>query len=1036
MGTKILMVFKRYKPAFLRRITAFLVLTIFIPTPGISVANMVEASAQPPAIAIDGNAISFPDVQPFIDGTGNILTPAGYISEALGAAASWEPAAKTVTVIKGNVTVQFIIGKNYIKINGSQVPMDTAAVAKDGRIFLPVGHLAEALGCPVSYNNSLQRMEISLSASETTQEAVSASGDDTGSPAVQYSTFNQQAEFKAGFEKPAASEILETAGKYYKLAKSKATAEELRYIGELVPWVPDFTGRVIDAKSAVDFSYLAAFLTTYTDLENVFLALNAAVFTLDVKNPVSAGNLASAIAAYSEEVKNKPLALIFNDNTEFVNDAAKVYKYALSLTSSGETISPEALPLLLNYGNYCIDTGDLKTAKQLFETALGLAPDYYPASEGMAAYWLASGDKIKAEDILKKAKKPALYGVIAKNSKNTTEDVAPQVTIDQDLPVMKEKLEKLAKVPTVLATDFYEDIDPKGAADIRRFVDNLSAEWKYTVPKYDYLSQYSTLQAFDSGQGQAALAAFGKELEEFTKKNAKAAANLNRDLIGGMGLELDAGGIDINDLIQNPEKYEDMDVDIKVKGLDAFMNNMKDMAGQAEAGMKDGNFGALGNIVSTVSPELTILSMKPGDYANPTDVLTQKYNMTIMMRKLVGYKNYSFKQNEDITEEMKVMIDNFLRKMSEADKRMQDELEALAREHESSHDARVRIQGGPEILIPQEGCDKCKIKKHAIHENYNKQKNNISETSFGNATNYINTQFIQKLKPDIETMYADCMKNCMLISDPKIRKLVEDKIYAEVYMAVANAFLNVSTAYSVGPGGYPYICDCDPDVVEAAKERERQKFEEAEEMKTVMENRARKEFEAGVIKESSQLYQRLDKYSAHVKLMFFEGKWHPLKTEVNFKAEIPAGKIKVGGNLNWVTEHVRNTTTYGGGLSASVSGDTSIINAGDAGKAGFSGSLSLQGQITTDGAGNIVRSDVIGSASGTISAGMHEATGTVEVSTMRGCKLSGEVTRLAGDTLKPPNAVEAWDDFSEAIGSAQPEKPKKVLWKGEYKLSE
>ena len=45
------------------------------------------------------------------------------------------------------------------------------------------------------------------------------------------------------------------------------------------------------------------------------------------------------------------------------------------------------------------------------------------------------------------------------------------------------------------------------------------------------------------------------------------------------------------------------------------------------------------------------------------------------------------------------------------------------------------------------------------------------------------------------------------------------------------------------------------------------------------------------------------------------------------------------------------------------------------------------------------------------------------------------VTKLTGNILKPPNAVEAWDDYTEANGIFLPEKPKKVLWSGEYQIS-
>ena len=45
---------------------------------------------------------------------------------------------------------------------------------------------------------------------------------------------------KVELKAPGRNEILDIAEKYYKLARSKATAEELGYINQLIVWTPDF----------------------------------------------------------------------------------------------------------------------------------------------------------------------------------------------------------------------------------------------------------------------------------------------------------------------------------------------------------------------------------------------------------------------------------------------------------------------------------------------------------------------------------------------------------------------------------------------------------------------------------------------------------------------------------------------------------------------------------------------------------------------------------------------------------------------------
>jgi alpha-tubulin suppressor-like RCC1 family protein len=123
-------------------------------------------------VAVNGNAVVFPDAKPFVDENNRTLAPARYIAEALGAEVSWDNPSQTATVVKGSLTIKIIIGDIYIRINASQTKMDTMAISKNGRTFIPVKYLAEALGAYVSYNNVLQRVEISLADPNTPGGAI------------------------------------------------------------------------------------------------------------------------------------------------------------------------------------------------------------------------------------------------------------------------------------------------------------------------------------------------------------------------------------------------------------------------------------------------------------------------------------------------------------------------------------------------------------------------------------------------------------------------------------------------------------------------------------------------------------------------------------------------------------------------------------------------------------------------------------------------------------------------------------------------
>ena len=82
-------------------------------------------------------------------------------------------------------------------------------------------------------------------------------------------------------------------------------------------------------------------------------------------------------------------------------------------------------------------------------------------------------------------------------------------------------------------------------------------------------------------------------------------------------------------------------------------------------------------------------------------------------------------------------------------------------------------------------------------------------------------------------------------------------------------------------------------------------------------------------------------------------KWHPLKTELSFTVKVPnrvgskQTPLEAGATFKMVTEHVMNTTSYKGGLYSSVG--TSYQN----GAIGIKGTVSVQGEVTTDGSGNV-----------------------------------------------------------------------------------
>lgn len=784
---------------------------------------------------------------------------------------------------------------------------------------------------------------------------------------------------------PDLKKALAIAEKYYNLGLSRMTALEKSHIAMVLKWKPDFTGKSRNASKARDFSAFSAYLTACTELKGIYLPLASAVFALDISNANAAGNLASAIAAYSEDTTGKRLSgtsVELKTAGTYAEDAAALYAYALSLLLSDQPLKASAMPILLNYGNVSIDMGKLETAKLMFDQAIRLSPGYFPAVQGLAAYWLAKGDKIRATKALESATTPTIYKKLKESVENASEKKVPTPQLEDPIDTMESKLRNLAKTETALATDYYEEIDPEGIAQARRFVNNLKQSIHYSAPDYDYLSQFSTLPAFYSGGGSAAYDAFQEQF---------------------IGLE---------EKLASEEKTEE-EMDAIEEELEDYLDGSPERDPEKAASKMQKLMNATG-----ASPELLILTLKPGKYANPTDVIAQQYNASLLRKKRMGYEIYFARQFQELQKVIAPAEEDLNRKMTPLEKAMESELDQLSREHDASHNP------------SDDKCGACIVKTHRIHEKYDVQLNRLAEAGWMDITNFVNARYKQRLKPNLEAMYIECMRHILLISDPEARTKAEENLKAEVESFIYQSWSFVKSAYSIDTHGYPYECDCSDSEVAAASERQRKAFQKSEAEKTAMENKARKAFESGEIPENSPLYKKLDQYSTSFHLLFMDATWHPLKTEVSFSVKLPLGESGIDvGFKRVVEENVRKRVTYGGGIGATIA-------SGDAAKGALSGeaSVSLKGQITTDGNYNIITGDVIGTLQASGTAGNIKATGEYEASVMRGCKLSAEVDQIYNEKIIS-KAVDPLGAFDELSGF-RPETPKKVLWKGEYQVTE
>lgn len=130
-------------------------------------------------VAIDGNPITIPaDLgTPYIDSANRTIVPIRVISENLGAKVQWDQASSTATI---NGTIKVKVGSNAIDTSYGKITMDTKAVLKDGRVYVPFRFVGNALGYDVDATtkdgtitaNITTKVDLTISAAASLKNAL------------------------------------------------------------------------------------------------------------------------------------------------------------------------------------------------------------------------------------------------------------------------------------------------------------------------------------------------------------------------------------------------------------------------------------------------------------------------------------------------------------------------------------------------------------------------------------------------------------------------------------------------------------------------------------------------------------------------------------------------------------------------------------------------------------------------------------------------------------------------------------------------
>lgn len=809
-------------------------------------------------------------------------------------------------------------------------------------------------------------------------------------------------------QSPTKMEIINIAKKYHDLSFPKIEFDFKQDYNKKITKKPIFDGNPIDTLLCKNNLLELAMSISYLNSKNYYLAFASANITYNPLNLVAVSNFATAIATYSDELINESV----NNKSKqasYLNDAIKVYAYAINLTLKDGVLGSNAVEPLICLGNIYLDMNKLNEAFVIFNEAHKIDSENYSAITGIYNYYIAKKDLDNAFKFISKNAKyaPAFIRAIT----NIENKIPPEELEALDDSPTEETLEqemvKIEKFPTLTTADFIEEIDQETARKIRNHVDNIQTKMRFKAPQIEYILEITSFEIMSSSKGISALEAFSKSLEVMGEQTmggqVESMIKSQMKMLENLGIEADLG-FDINnieemikDAKKNPKKYENWNPKSKIKNVENIQKNAMKYAANMMKKMenaKKGNVEPMYEEIAKTQPEFKIMSLNPYDFQNPNDILLQRYNTLVYFKKKNTYQSYLRLINIKTVNTINEIITLYLQKF-----------QPLL----TSYTAKLR-----EIEIKQENGQldsrKAKVLKHALHLEYYGKFNYIAQPVWNQATNMASVSYKKIAKASAE-MYKECMKNIMLISDEEVREEVESSFLFNLKHDIQLALNNVLTAYSFAPHYNIALCECDEEEINELK---KQLEEEAHQLanEQIKKNiQAKKNFDQGVLDENSKYYKEfIKKYEYEINLIVFKAKVSPYISKWEFGGDIGP----LGGVFSKETHHLRNTTTYDGGVSFG-------------GKVAGVDLKSKFGFTATKGKDGIFRPkdiDIRAAVEAGVSVGKLNLSTGIEASAMRGTKVYGDLQYTGNSTL---NKLKEVSNAKWLPGTS------KSLWQGEYK---
>jgi len=153
----------------LKKVTVFLLLVLgtFIFTSPVLAQGPTYSYVKEINLQIGEQAATINDIpttldQPAYVKDGRTLVPFRFLGEALGATVTWDDTNKMASLKLNGSEVNVTIGSIKASVNNVESALDVPAEVKEGRTFVPLRFVSEALGASVDYDDETKTVTVTV----------------------------------------------------------------------------------------------------------------------------------------------------------------------------------------------------------------------------------------------------------------------------------------------------------------------------------------------------------------------------------------------------------------------------------------------------------------------------------------------------------------------------------------------------------------------------------------------------------------------------------------------------------------------------------------------------------------------------------------------------------------------------------------------------------------------------------------------------------------------------------------------------------